>query len=327
MSSRRMITYITAASVSIAVFASYAVGAVAQKPPVKKPMVTGHASKPKVVKPLSSENKLLKPNELQPIAKDNANVPGQLALSPTADTGAQLYNSWPLILSVSLWRKAPMPDKNGRIPTLDLITIKAKSGSWREALILGITDSSGVKVNWIVHPVKNTEASLTLGVDDTATAQWWLDPSETQSLAVGQYKITASFDPKLVDGLPSDVWLDDFYLNVSKEPSPLDSDTANDKQIQIAMLAILKDDLKGAGDVIDKVLINDPDSIGGNRLKSTLLLHEGKEREAVDSMDKAIHGYYKKYPSSCPPAGLFTQRDEILKDMEPEQVKPDESDK
>ncbi len=255
------------------------------------------------------------PTEIKPIDVKTVDVPGQLVLSSAAESGARLYNSWPLIVSVDLWRKAATPDDKGNLPTFEPITIKAKEGSWREALVVEFKNSSGTVVKLPLHPVKQADASLTLGVDDSASAQWWLEPAETQDLPAGAYTITITFDSKLVDGLPEKVGIDAFQLSIMKEPSPLDQDTESEKQLQLAMLSSLKGDSKAANDIVDKLLGTDTENIGGHRLKSRLLLVEGKPREAVRSMDLALKSYFKKYPDACPPAGLFQERADILKDM------------
>ncbi|MDD2468725.1 MAG: hypothetical protein PHI97_32530, partial [Desulfobulbus sp.] len=102
--------------------------------------------------------------------KQSAEEPGQLVLSPAAETGPELYTSWPMIVSVSLWRKISTPDAQGKLPMVAPITIRAKQGSWREALVVEVKNVSGSIVAWPLHPVQRPEANLTIGVDDTAAA-------------------------------------------------------------------------------------------------------------------------------------------------------------
>lgn len=270
---------------------------------------------PKIVKPKVILPKPKTPSEIKHVEVKPVELPGQLVLSSSAESGAKLYNSWPLIVSVDLWRRAAVPDDKGNLPTLEPVTVKAKEGSWREALVVEIKNRSGAVVKLPMHPMKQADSSLTLGVDDSASAVWWMEPTETQELPSGAYTITVTFDSKLVDGLPEKVDIDAFQLSVMKEPSPLDQDMQSEKQLQLAMLASLKGDPKTANDIVDKLLAGDVANIGGHRLKSRLLLIEGKPREAVRSMDLALKSYFKKYPDACPPAGLFRERADILKDM------------
>jgi len=265
----------------------------------------------------------LKPIEVVPIKIKPVEIPGQLMLSPSAETGTQLYASWPLIISVNLWRTAATPDDKGNAPTLEPITIKAKEGSWREALVIEVKSASGAVVKLPLHPVKQSDSSVTIGADDSASAQWWLEPDETQDLAVGTYKIVVYFDFKLVDGLPDKVGRDVFHLRIANEPSPLDKETEFEKQLQMAMLSMFKGDSKTANDLVDKLLAADSENIGGHRFKARLLLAEGKKNEAVSSLDNALTAYHKKYPDACPPAGLFEERADILKDIKLETAPAD----
>ena len=280
------------------------------KPVVKRPVIK---PKPRPVIRKRVETRIEpKQVDVKSVKLNPVEVPGQLVISPSAETGSQLYNTWPLIISVSLWRKAPVADDKGNLPAVEPIAIKAKEGAWRDALIVEAVNSSGTAVKWPLHPVKQSDASITLGVNDTATAEWWLEPSETQTLAEGTYTIKASFDAKLIDGLPKDISSDVFHLKIIKEPSTLDTDTESEKQLQLALLSSLKDDQKTANELVDKLLAADGENIGGHRLKAKLLVREGKKLEAISSMDKALNSYFKKYPNACPPVGLFNERAEIL---------------
>jgi len=273
--------------------------------------------KAKIAAPASAipkpERKLISPKP--------AAAPGKLVLSTSAETGSRLYRSWPLIVSAHLWRKVGSTNGKGEPGVVDPVTIKAKQGSWREALVLEAKNASGAVVVWPFHPVKQPDPSVTLGVDDTASAEWWLEPSDTQSLVAGNYTVTVAFHAKLVDGLPNEIGNDSFRLTVAAEPSPLGQDTESEKRLQMALFALYRDDARTANDLVDQLLRADPQNIGGFRLKSKLLLREGKPLEAVKFLDDALNIYFKKYPKACPPAGLFQERDEILQDVKPETVK------
>ena len=246
--------------------------------------------------------------------------PGQLVISSSAETGAQLYASWPLIISANLWRKVPVQDDKGQTPVVSPITLKTKSGSWREALVLEVKNASGDRVTWPFHLVNQPDQSFMLGVDDSANAQWWLDPSETQALLEGTYSVTVSFKPDVMDGLPAYIARDRFYLTIEKEPNPLDPDLESAKQYQMADFFLFKGDAKAAGELVDKLLAAEPENIGGLSLKSKLLASEGKSLEAANTLGDALTVYYRKYPNADPPLGLLHQRSEVLKDLAPKPV-------
>jgi hypothetical protein len=251
--------------------------------------------------------------------------PGQLVISPSADTGADLYTSWPLIISANVWRKIPVPDDQGNLVTASPITLKAKSGSWREALVLEVRKSSGESVAWPFHLVSLPDESASLGVEDSVTAHWWLDPSETQALPEGAYSVMVSFKPDGMEGLPAYIALDRFYLTIKKEPSPLDPALESAKQYQMADFFLFRGDAKAAGERVDKLLAAEPENLGGLSLKSKLLASEGKNLEAVYVLGDALSIYYRKYPNADPPLGLLHQRSEVLKDLKPEPVAVDGS--
>ena len=255
------------------------------------------------------------PSEIQPKEE-----PGQLVISSSADTGAQLYTSWPLIISANVWRKIPTPDDQRTLPEVSPITLKAKSGSWREALVLEVKTAAGESVTWPLHPVNQPEESLVLGVDDSANAHWWLDPPETQALPEGTYSVTVSFKPDGMDGLPAYIARDRFYLTIKKEPNPIVPALESAKQYQMADFALFKNDTKTAGKLVDKLLAAEPENLGGLSLKSKLLASEGNNLEAVYVLRDALSIYYRKYPNADPPLGLLHQRSEALKNLKPEIV-------
>jgi len=61
-----------------------------------------------------------------------------MVLSPGALGGSQLYQSWPLILTVAVWREAPAEEGAAPPP----ITIKAEQGAWCEALVVTVKDAA-----------------------------------------------------------------------------------------------------------------------------------------------------------------------------------------
>lgn len=245
---------------------------------------------------------------------------GQLVLSVAAETGSKLYTSWPLIVSVSLWRKAQTPDTQGKLSVVDPIIIKAKQGAWRDALVVEVRNASDQPVVWPFHPVRQPEISLTLGIDETASAQWWLDPTETQTLPVGVYAVAVSFRPDAVEGLPKSLGSYRFHLKIEKEPASLDQATATAKQLQMAEFSLFKGDTETAGSLVEQLLDSEPENIGVLRLQAKLLMGEGKKLEAARALEEALHVYYKKYPKADPPLGLLHEHSEAIKDLEPELV-------
>ncbi|MDD2462983.1 MAG: hypothetical protein PHI97_03230, partial [Desulfobulbus sp.] len=164
------------------------------------------------------------------------------------------------------------------------------------------------------------------GVDDTATAQWWLEPAETQVLPEGQYTLTVSFRPNAVDGLPRSFGCNRFHLNLVKEPVPLTQPTATAKQLQMAEFSMFKGDTKTAGSLVDQLLAREPENIGVLRLQAKLLMSEGKKLEAANALDEALQVYYKKYPAADPPLGLLQERSEVMKGLKPDIVQKKRTD-
>ncbi len=234
----------------------------------------------------------------------------RLVLSPSALGGSPLYQSWPLMLHVTLWREPPQEDA----PTPQPITIKAKQGAWCEALVVTIRDAAKAEVKWPLHLVKRDEPQLALGADGGATVEWWLAPEETKALPEGDYTITVAFDPQKVDGLPTDADAprgDTYRLHVSKEPAPLDADTTANKLCQQAWFCMVRDDKAGANEALAKLMAADPQSIEGRRLKALLLAREGKVPEGLALLDEAIQLYVTKHPKASPPFGLLALRRQL----------------
>ncbi len=236
-----------------------------------------------------------------------------LVLSPGALGGGQLYQSWPLIFSVSVWPEVPA---GAAAP----FSLKAKQGAWCEALVVTVKDTAGALAKWPLHLVKQDAAELALEAGGGATVEWWLAPEETKALAAGEYTITVAFDPQKVDGLPTDVSAvkaDSFHIQVAREPAPLDPELQQEKPYQLARLCILRGDTAGASDLAAKILAFDPKSIGGRRLKAASLVRQGKASEALLQLDEALDIYTRKFPKACPPGGLLGERDQILSTLKP----------
>lgn len=234
---------------------------------------------------------------------------GELVLSPGTLYGSSLYNSWPLMLKVVLWREMPTNDQ-----TVQPLNIKAKQGAWRDALVVTVKNSSNMVVKWPLNIVKQNDPAVTLGTDDSAQAEWWLTPEHTKAIPEGEYFISVAFDAERLVEAPA-ASSDEYCIRVTKEPSPLDAETKEDKELQMAHLALLQNDTATASVIVQKVLAADPKSIGGNRMHAILLDTEGKTREAIGALDTAMDSYFAKYPKACPPAGILSLRAGMLGKM------------
>ena len=60
-----------------------------------------------------------------------------LVMSPGVLGGSPVYQSWPLILSVRVWRKLPTDAKTAPQPLM----LKAKQGAWGEALVVTVKNA------------------------------------------------------------------------------------------------------------------------------------------------------------------------------------------
>ena len=250
-----------------------------------------------------------------------------LMISPGAYGGAQLYQSWPLVLDVTLWTEPP--DEGAPAPPP--LTLTAKQGAWCEALVVTIKDATGVEAKWPLHLVKSDEAQLALDPIGGATVEWWLAPEETQTLAEGDYTITVAFDPQKVDGLPTEagaVQVDSFTLQVAKEPVPLSPEFQQDKLYETARLSLMRGDLAAAADLGGKLLALDPESIPGLRIQAAVLARQGKPRDALALLNKALDTHDRRNPGGEPPVALLAERDEILQTLgPPPTVKSDQAPK
>lgn len=256
-----------------------------------------------------------------PASKKPAETPGQLVISASAETGPNIYASRPLVISANLWRKALIPDPQGNLPSAEPIVIKAKTGSWQDALVVDVRNSAGEAVAWPLHPMpaNPSDNSLTLKVDDFIQAYWFLDPSVTETLKPGAYTIAVSFDRARVEGLPEYVAFDRFHVTVEKEPPVKIPETQ--KQLEEARFALFKKELETAEKKVDQVLSQNPENLEGISLKAGLLAEKGNKPEAVNLLNNALMIYYRKFPDADPPLSLIQQRGDLLKDMAPQAVK------
>jgi hypothetical protein len=256
-----------------------------------------------------------------PVKENPAEAPGQFVISASAETGAKIYASRPLILSASLWRKALAPDAQGNLPTDGPIDIKARTVSWQEALAADVRNATGEAVAWPLHPMPASPADqfLSLKADDSVQVFWFLDPFETEALEPGAYTVAVSFDRAKVEGLPEYVAADRVHVTVEKEMPATIPET--EKQLEDVRFALFKKDAETAEKTVDQVLSKDPENLDGLSLKAAILAEKGNHPEAVALVNHALMAYYRKFPDADPPLGLIQQRDEYLQEMAPVPVK------
>jgi len=250
-----------------------------------------------------------------PEAKASDPIVPTVTLSPSNLGDSRLYNSWPLVMSLTIWKEeSAAPDKAVEASPQP-ITVKTKGKSWQDALVIEIKDKTGTVVTWPLNLIADEKPDPTLSIGSSRDVFWTLSPEDTKAIPEGQYKVKITIDPKLLDeDISKKVKFesDDYYLKVSKEPTPLPDDIQTAKDLMMARYCFIKGDKKEAAAIIDKILAKDPECIMAYQVKASLLSLDGKNVEAISALDTAWDVYGKKYPDACAPFDLLNQRQEIL---------------
>src|SRR5688572_25254824 len=131
-------------------------------------------------------------NALGQITSSNAVLrvrPGiQVTASLNQSLEPEVFRGWPMLLEVALVH----PDAS--LAAASPILICATNGPWPGALNLDVRDSQDGSVNWAFQSVQSTNMSLSLLGDSPGVLVFWLAPSQTAQLAVGDYELTATLN-------------------------------------------------------------------------------------------------------------------------------------
>ena len=220
-----------------------------------------------------------------------------------------LSRGWPLLLEVDLLHPSIF-DTNA--PPLLLAT---GSGNWAQSLQVSVVDGAGQAQAWPLHLYSSPSNSVTLDAGHAGQLLYYLAPSETAAVSVGNYEIdvtlavTNSPDTNSWQGQVSSVPV---QLTLNNEPVPLSDADTESKQKLLASYHLLMAQPQQANADIDQLLVAQPTNINAMVFKSYLLRTSNQPLQAESLLSSAIDQFYTAFPDSQePPLDMLRQRDQL----------------
>ncbi len=224
------------------------------------------------------------------------------------------YQGWPVLVELELRH----PKLLQRDKAVEPFVIASRGDSWTQAISLVVMNSKDQVVDFPFELKPLAEAALTLDTEKMGSLSWWLAGEDSATIPEGDYRVIARLDtsgvkkPGIWQGKVSS---GPVILHLSKEPSPLSEEQAEEKQLLLAAFA------KGAGDrakameYVDTLLGARPESLQGLALKAGLLEEAGDKMEAMKTYEKAIAIFNRKYPNADPPYELWDEYNRLVAEL------------
>jgi hypothetical protein len=227
---------------------------------------------------------------------------------------ADAYQGWPVLVELDLRH----PSLFQKDPEVETMVIAARGDSWARAINLVVTDLKGQTMGFPFKLKPQAEAALTLDAEKNGSLSWWLAGEDTAAIPEGDFRIVAKLDTSGVN--KPGVWQGKAYsepaiLRISREPSALSEDQAEEKQILLAAFA------QGAGDRVkamayaDAILKARPESLQGLAFKAGLIEEGGDKMGAMKIYEKAIDVFHRKYPNADPPYELWDEYNRLVAEL------------
>jgi len=224
------------------------------------------------------------------------------------------YQGWPVLMELELRH----PKLFLRDEKVEPMVIASRGDSWAQAITLAVKNSKDQVVNFLFKLKPLAEAALTLDAEKMWSLSWWLAGEDTKTIPEGDYRIIARLDTTGVK--KPGIWLGKVsskpvMLHLSKEPSPLSEEQAEEKQVLLAACAKASGDRAKAMGYINTLLGTRPESLQGLALKAGLLEEAGDKMAAMKTYEKAITIFGRKYPKADPPYELWDEYNRLVTEI------------
>jgi tetratricopeptide (TPR) repeat protein len=224
------------------------------------------------------------------------------------------YQGWPVLVELELRHpKLFLRDK-----TVESMVISSRGESWVQAITLVAKNSKDQTIDFPFKLKPLAEAALTLDAEKMGTMSWWLAGEDTLTIPEGDYRVIARLDttgvkkPGIWRGKVSS---EPVIFHLSKEPSPLSEEQAEEKQLLLAACAKALGDRAKAMGYVDALLGTRPESLQGLALKAGLLEEAGDKMAAMKTYEKAITIFGRKYPKADPPYELWDEYNRLVTEI------------
>jgi tetratricopeptide (TPR) repeat protein len=224
------------------------------------------------------------------------------------------YQGWPVLVELEL--KHPKLFQKDK--TAESMVIASRGESWAQAIILVVKNSKDQIMDLPFKLKPLAGEALTLDTEKMGSLSWWLVGEDTLTIPEGDYRVIARLDTSGVK--KPGIWRgkvssEPVMLHLSKEPSPLSEEQAEEKQVLLAACAKALGDSAKAREYVDTLLAARPESLQGLALKAGLIEEAGDRMEAMKTYEKAIAIFNRKYPNADPPYELWDEYNRLITEM------------
>jgi hypothetical protein len=224
------------------------------------------------------------------------------------------YQGWPVLVELELRH----PRLFLRDKTVESKVISSRGDSWAQAITLVVMNSKDQTLDFPFRLKPLAEEALTLNAEKMGSLSWWLAGEDTMTIPEGDYRVIARLDTSGVK--KPGIWRgkvssEAVILHLYKEPSPLNEEQGEEKQLLLAACAKASGDRVKAMGYVDTLLAARPESLQGLALKAGLLEEAGDKMAAMKTYEKAIAIFDRKYPNADPPYELWDEYNRLVAEL------------
>jgi len=187
-------------------------------------------------------------------------------------------------------------------------------GTWSDAVRIEIVNGRGEPQRWPMTLATRAAATLQLDAETAGELNWWIAPSDTDTLPRQTYRITARLDTR--ESSAHGAWRgtaasDSVAITIIDEPAA-DHDLEAAAQL-MASYFIQIGETDRALEVVTELTKDRPNSPGALELQGDVLALLDRSSEALDAYDRAIEILIALEPDAPePPMELLQKRHTVL---------------
>lgn len=233
-----------------------------------------------------------------------------LKMSGNGATVVDLPKGWPLFVNGTLFHSARLSIS----PTVAPLLIDPPNGvTWAEAIELHVTGADGAAQNWNFKSAGRAETrTLQLGQRDFVPFGWRLAPSDTATLAVGEYRLVARLAIQGSSGWNGEAVSPGLTIKIVDPPAVLGETLGVEKAVLNSRYQLAETNLLAAAAILDDFLFGFPTNTRALMMKSRVLEAQGNLVEAWQVSQNALSIAYKADPfPKEPPFSLVLREQEL----------------
>lgn len=237
-----------------------------------------------------------------------------LTLSANEETsGGISYRGWPILLRLEVLNEFLMLN-----PSDTNVQVIVGAAAWTDGISISVTGPGG-PVSIQLQPANQPKPELELNTNQGGETGWWIPPSQTAALPVGNYVFQASLNTSnATNGWKGLALSRPVRILIADEPASLIPEQFSDKYLRSADYLAWQGDVTAAIGVLQQLLAVQSTNVVALTRAADLSVFNRDSYAGLEFYEKSLEAFSLSYPTLGevePPAALLRKRRQVLSQL------------